>query len=251
MNVPECQIFEFGDFVLVPAERLLLRGGETVPLTPKAFDLLLVLVRNCGHLMGKDELLRAVWPNTLVEEVNLSVNVSALRKALEVGQNGTPLIETVPKRGYRFIGRVAARHVAATRQLQSDGSTAVLSAAGTDRSADLPKSRIGVALPRLGVLLVGVLICVTVISAAILWRVKSESTLNRFRSIAVLPFVADKATTEYLAEGLAEATINDLARFRELRVVPRTSSFRYKEWPANPQKGAAAGQFVGDTSRLG
>ena len=211
-------------------------------MTPKAFDLLLVLVRNWGHLMGKDALLREVWPNTLVEEVNLSVNVSALRRALEVGQNGTPLIETVPKRGYRFIGPVAARHEAVTRKPHGDGSTAVPSVAGADRSAELPKSRFGFALPHLGGLLVGALIFVAAISAAILWRVKSENVPNRFSSIAVLPFVADTSTTDYLAEGLAEATINALAQLRELRVAPRTSSFRHTEYPANPQK---AGRELG------
>jgi DNA-binding response OmpR family regulator len=76
------RIFEFGDFTLSPKERLLLHASEPVILTAKAFDLLVSLVRRSGHLVSKDELLREVWPDTFVQEVNLTVNISALRKAL-------------------------------------------------------------------------------------------------------------------------------------------------------------------------
>ena len=98
--------FQFGDFLLVPRERLLLRDHERVPLTGKAFDLLLVLVRRSGRLVSKDELFEAVWPGRFVEEVNLSVNISAVRKALRPG--GAALIQTVSKRGYRFVAPVVA-----------------------------------------------------------------------------------------------------------------------------------------------
>lgn len=96
--------FQFGNFVLVPRERLLLREHEPVPLTGKAFDLLLLLVNRSGQLVSKDELLQKVWPGRVVEEVNLSVNVSAVRKAL--GPSGATFIQTVSKRGYRFVARV-------------------------------------------------------------------------------------------------------------------------------------------------
>ena len=96
--------FQFGDFLLVPRERLLLRNNEPIPLTGKAFDLLLVLVRRSGHLMSKDELLQEVWPGRIVEEVNLTVNISAVRKAL--GPSGPALVQTVSKRGYRFLAPV-------------------------------------------------------------------------------------------------------------------------------------------------
>lgn len=96
--------FQFGDFLLVPRERLLLRDHEAVPLTGKAFDLLLVLVRHSGQLVSKDELLQEVWLGRFVEEVNLSVNISAIRKAL--APVGAALIQTVSKRGYRFVAPV-------------------------------------------------------------------------------------------------------------------------------------------------
>src|SRR5262245_7785248 len=103
---PILKQYEFGPFRLDPAERRLLREGETVSLSPKVFDLLLVLVRRNGAILDKEELLSAVWPDTIVEENNLSVNISALRKALGEGPNEHTYIETLPRRGYRFVAPV-------------------------------------------------------------------------------------------------------------------------------------------------
>jgi DNA-binding winged helix-turn-helix (wHTH) protein len=103
MPVIEDKVFTFGEFTLAPRERLLLRGQQPVPLTPKAFDLLVALVRRGGHLVTKDDLLREVWPGTFVEEVNLTVHISGLRKALDRGAKGVSMIETVPTHGYRFV----------------------------------------------------------------------------------------------------------------------------------------------------
>jgi DNA-binding winged helix-turn-helix (wHTH) protein len=100
------QVFEFGEFRLDAADKLLLRAGEIVPLTPKAFDVLLALVESGGRLLGKEELMRAVWPETFVEEANLTVNIHTLRKALGESGGGRLYIETVPKRGYRFTAGV-------------------------------------------------------------------------------------------------------------------------------------------------
>src|SRR5713101_7538940 len=102
-------LYEFGPFRLEPAERVLEREGAAVPLAPKAFDLLLVLVERHGHLVEKDELLKLVWPDTFVEETNLTYNISVLRKALGDGTDGAKLIETVPKRGYRFAAPVSEK----------------------------------------------------------------------------------------------------------------------------------------------
>src|SRR5580658_3580952 len=97
------RLYEFGPFRMDPAERKLLRGNAMVALTPKAFDTLHLLVRNSGHLLEKDELIRMLWPDTFVEEGSLSNNIFLLRKAL--GEDPA-FIETVPRRGYRFIGAV-------------------------------------------------------------------------------------------------------------------------------------------------
>jgi DNA-binding winged helix-turn-helix (wHTH) protein len=98
--------YEFGPFRLDPAERKLLRGNETVALTPKAFDTLYLLVRNSGQLLEKDELIAMLWPDTFVEEGSLSDNIFLLRKA---SGEDPAYIERVPWRGYRFVG--AVRHL--------------------------------------------------------------------------------------------------------------------------------------------
>jgi DNA-binding winged helix-turn-helix (wHTH) protein len=96
------QIYEFGPYLLDSAERRLLRDGQIVPLTPKLLDLLLVLVRHSGHALSKDDLLHEVWSDAIVEENNLSVNISALRRLLDDDLEVPRYIETVPRFGYRF-----------------------------------------------------------------------------------------------------------------------------------------------------
>jgi DNA-binding winged helix-turn-helix (wHTH) protein/tetratricopeptide (TPR) repeat protein len=119
------QVFEFGQFRLDAVNKLLLRAGEVVPLTPKAFDVLLALVESGGRMLSKEELMRAAWPETFVEEANLTVNIYTLRKALGENGDGRLYIETVPKRGYRFTADV--RRVAeASRQPARALSIAVL-----------------------------------------------------------------------------------------------------------------------------
>ena len=98
--------YAFGPFRVDTRERQLLREGAAVPLTPKAFEMLLVLVENGGHVMEKDELLKKVWPDTIVEEANLSHIIYKLREALGESHDGEKFIETVPRRGYRFVAKV-------------------------------------------------------------------------------------------------------------------------------------------------
>src|SRR5512144_1079631 len=95
-------IYEFGPFRVDTRERQLLRDGVVVSLTPKVFDILLVLVENSGHVLSKAEMLKLVWPDTSVEEGNLARNISTLRNALGEQTRATQYIETVPWRGYRF-----------------------------------------------------------------------------------------------------------------------------------------------------
>ena len=96
--------YAFGDFRVDSVDRVLLRDGERVALTPKVIDLLLLLLENHGHVVGKDRLMKEVWPDTFVEEGNLTQNISVLRRALSNG--GQQYIQTVPRRGYRFVGQV-------------------------------------------------------------------------------------------------------------------------------------------------
>jgi len=106
MSSSEKRSYEFGSFRLDAAEYVLLRDGQVVPLTPKVFETLLVLVQNSGHVVDKNELYKQVWQDAFVEETNLTKNISILRKILSEGDGDTTFIETVPKRGYRFVAPV-------------------------------------------------------------------------------------------------------------------------------------------------
>jgi len=98
-------VYEFGPYRLDPAQQLLTDGSRKIPLTPKAFQTLLVLVENQGRLVAKEELLEKVWPSAVVEEATVAQNVFTLRKQLQ-GEGNVQYIETVPKRGYRFVAPV-------------------------------------------------------------------------------------------------------------------------------------------------
>jgi DNA-binding winged helix-turn-helix (wHTH) protein/tetratricopeptide (TPR) repeat protein len=113
-------IFEFGEWRLDAAEQRLLHRGEPVPLTPKAFHTLLLLLENAGHLVSKDEFMKRVWPDAFVEDVALAQNISHLRKTLAVVPGNGLTIETVPKRGYRLSGPI--RFVPTNGNASSDGS---------------------------------------------------------------------------------------------------------------------------------
>jgi Tol biopolymer transport system component/DNA-binding winged helix-turn-helix (wHTH) protein len=106
MSLPLSGVCEFGSFRLDLAERRLLRDGQAVALTPKAYEVLVVLVVRAGHLVTKEEMLQQVWQDTFVDEANLAYNVSTLRKALADDAVPHRYIETVPKRGYRFVALV-------------------------------------------------------------------------------------------------------------------------------------------------
>src|SRR5713101_718399 len=104
---PPVQHYEFGDFRIDPGKRLLQRRDRTlVSLTPKVFDTLLHLVQHSGTVLDKDQLMRAIWPDTVVEENNLNQNISILRRALGDGRSDHRYIATVPGYGYQFVAEV-------------------------------------------------------------------------------------------------------------------------------------------------
>src|SRR5215471_9016840 len=98
--------YEFGRFRLEPDEHLLRNGDQPLALAPKYFDLLVLLVQNSGRLLTKDEIMQTVWSGNFVEEANLTVAISAIRKTLAEKESGVQYIETVPKKGYRFSAEV-------------------------------------------------------------------------------------------------------------------------------------------------
>src|SRR5579863_9128963 len=131
MERKEQSVYEFGPFVLDTAQHLLLRDRQPVPLTPKTYDTLLVLVENRGRMLSKNELMRAIWPESFVEESNLTVQISAIRKTLG---DDEPYIVTIPGRGYRFGIEVREiRRSGGDTAERGDGSTRVSEIADASR----------------------------------------------------------------------------------------------------------------------
>ncbi len=224
-------IYEFGPYRLDAGEHLLTRQGKVILLQPKVFDLLLVLVESHGHLLEKDELMKAVWPDTVVEEVNLANNISILRKT--IGENGDPLIETVPKRGYRFVAVVSEVTPVGSNDLElpQDKPVAVEQMSLSDEDSDAPQfwswRRI--------CLTAGV---VVLLAAAILfgfrWLAHRKSASSA-PVIAVLPLknLSTERESEHFVDGLTEEIIRNLSLIEGMEVRSQTSSFYFKDKPRN------------------
>jgi DNA-binding winged helix-turn-helix (wHTH) protein len=114
--------YEFGPFRIDPGQKLLMREGKVVPVTPKVFETLIVLIEKRGQVVQKEELMNRLWPDTFVEEGNLTYNISTLRKALGESLDGCPYIETIPKRGYCFRAEVKLRQEEAPAWLTREHS---------------------------------------------------------------------------------------------------------------------------------
>ena len=124
MTLQTMHFYAFGPYRLDSEKRVLVRDGTPVPLTPKATEILLVLVEHAGHMVDKNTLINRVWPNAFVEEGNLNKNIFFLRKALGDWEGGREYIETVPKRGYRFVAPVSeVTHAETAPQQRSAAGT--------------------------------------------------------------------------------------------------------------------------------
>ncbi|HEY9503186.1 MAG TPA: winged helix-turn-helix domain-containing protein [Pyrinomonadaceae bacterium] len=212
--------YQFGPYLLDPVERVFLRDGEPVALTPKCFDLLVILVENSGHLLGKEELIERLWPGQFVEDSNLSFNVSSLRKALGEGQNGRRFIETVPKKGFRFVAPVEERRDEVSEQEPSTENVSI--------PLPITKAKSKKRLAALAVAIVALLALLGFIYVRFASR--NQPAQLSITSIAVLPLVNLSAnpSEEYFADGMTDALIGDLAKIHNLRVISRTSSMHYK-----------------------
>jgi TolB-like protein/DNA-binding winged helix-turn-helix (wHTH) protein/lipoprotein NlpI len=229
-------MYQFASFSLDPLERVVSRNGTPLTLTPKVFDTLLCLVRNPGRVLTKDELLKEIWPDTFVEEVNLAVNISTLRKALGENPQECRYIATVPGRGYRFVAQV--REVGNGDKSERG---VVLDGRSVPRTADLPWSKQkfeGAAILKfvLPALLVFFLV------AAVGWHLwfrkeRTKAAAATADSIAVLPFadLSPGGDQEYFSDGLTEELINDLAKVSGLKVVARSSAFQFKGKNEDPR----------------
>ncbi len=227
-------IFEFGPFRLDPAERLLLREKVPVQLPPKAFDALVVMVESRGRLLGKDELLRAVWPDTFVEESNLALYISILRKALRDGEDGFQFIETVPRHGYRFIAMVREigggspdTNVSSVSEPTPQTSTEVSEGSG---ASDNARSRHRLRSPAFAIAGLVALLAILIL-ALLVWKSQRSPAPELMRSLAVLPLqnLSGDPAQQYFADGMTEALITDLAKIPGLKVISRTSIMQYKD----------------------
>jgi TolB-like protein/DNA-binding winged helix-turn-helix (wHTH) protein/Tfp pilus assembly protein PilF len=243
MPLVEKEIYQFDRFVLDPVERILSCDGTPVSLTPKAFDTLICLVRNQGRMVTKDELLRQVWPDTFVEEINLAVNISAIRKALGESPQECRFIATVPGHGYRFVAEVrnlsdhdgncsgAVEHavVASDSEGRDISSKVENGSALGDKSVVAPAKRSLFTL----VIPLALALLIAVILVSYLWRGEKQAGVSTpgSSSIAVLPFadLSPSQDQQYFIYGLTEQLINDLARVPDLKVVGRSSSFHFKD----------------------
>jgi TolB-like protein/DNA-binding winged helix-turn-helix (wHTH) protein/Tfp pilus assembly protein PilF len=216
MSEQKKHFYDFGPFRIDVMKRRFLRDGEVIRLTPKAFDLLLVLVEESGRTIEKDELLDRVWPGTAVEENNLNQNITALRKSLGDSRQESQYIATIPGIGYRFVAEV--RKVEEDFTQRRKGAT-----------EDAKEAQNAVRPSR--VFRYALLIIVPLILAALAYALyRRESPRPAMSSIMVLPLenISGNSSEEYFADGMTDALIGDLAKIKGLHVISRTSSMHYK-----------------------
>lgn len=245
--------YEFGPFVLDPAEHTLLRHGKPVPLRPKVFDTLLVLVRNSGHLVGKEELMSAVWPGQFVEEGNLNKTVSMLRQALGESTEGNNFIDTVPKRGYRFVADVrdvngttedelvveTRTHARLVVEEETDHETPAADSPMIAAAAEKRETQTAPVLtqPALKferrhksrtVLAASAAVIVLASVAYVFYPTQNRGAV--IGSVAVLPFTNEGGDSEmeYLSDGISESLIDSLSQLSGWKVIASSSSFKYK-----------------------
>jgi len=223
------RIYEFGRFRLDPAERLLLRAGQPVALTPKAFDTLVALVEENGHLVRKDELMKRVWPDAFVEEVNLAQNVSAIRRALDA--NGEQYIETVPKVGYRLSVKVRVLSESGAPAEDPQPSPGVPGAAPQSERALQAKAETSARIRKGRAIAIGLAAVALLGSAVVRWRFTVRpSAVAPIRSLVVLPLInlSGDAQQDYFVDGITEALTTEVAKVGPLRVISRTTAMQYK-----------------------
>src|SRR4030095_10684756 len=176
--------YEFETHRFDVAQRVLTRSGQSIPLTPKATEVLLMLLHNAGQLVDKELLINQIWPEAFVEEANLTQSIFMLRRALQDDGSGPKFIETVARRGYRFVAPV--KKIPAPALASED---------------------------------------------------EQFTSASRVPILAVLPFTNATGDVElqYLAEGIPQTLINSFSGLSQLRVISRSTSFRYRNKQVDPQ----------------
>jgi len=247
MQSTPAHLYEFGGFRLDTAKRLLQRlDGTTVPLTPRVFETLLYMVEHHDTVLDKERLMEAVWPDSIVEENNLSQNISTLRRIFGETPDSHSYIVTIPGRGYRFVAEVSdqtgngsttVKAEQRTEPTLADNGTEEVTAKGRQQSPGKIGGRLALAV--LGVI---------VLAAAFLARGPSVGWLKKHRigsatpatspgtvaervhSIAVLPFepLGQEMDDELLGLGMADAVIGRISNLKQLVVLPTSAVSKYK-----------------------
>lgn len=240
-NALPTHVYEFGEFRLDAGKRLLWRSGAPVPLRPRVFETLLYLVEHRDTVLDKDRLMDAVWPDAVVEENNLTQNISALRRVFGETPGSHHYIVTVPGRGYRFVADVRMREADAgpSREIR-EVATGPAESNGQIASVGEPIHRRSFR-PLLWVTLTGVALTV---AALLFWRGRTQDPpastksppaqiILPEKSIAVLPFTnlsTDKENA-FFTEGVQDDILTALAKFADLKVISRTSVANYVAGP--------------------
>ena len=240
---------ERGDIFSFEGFRLDRRGGglfqrdETgilvpVPIGPRALDVLGVLVERAGDLVTRDEIIAAVWPQTVVEDNNLNMQIAALRRVLDPGRPPPGCIQTIPRRGYRFVAPVT-RPAAATQSAPAESSPARDAGHGDHRSSptSLPQYRV-----RRAFMACVAAALVLAVAGAIAWKVElrwfADARSAPPLSIVVLPFanLGGDPGAQSFADGITEDLTTDLSRLADMRVISHDTAFTYKYNPVSAER---------------
>src|SRR5436190_4371485 len=211
INVPESSIYKFDAFCVDSGKRLLLRDDEIIALTPKVFETLLYLVNHNGKVLEKDELMSAIWPDTIVEENNLNKNISVLRQVLGEKPGAHRFIVTVPGKGYKFVADVRT-----------------ISVEKIPETSDSKPRREGRSSKRSAFAAAGVIAALAI--AVLAFGYSYFNNQRQIDSIAVMPFVNESGNPEleYLSDGLTGNLIESLSKVPDLQVKALSTVVRYK-----------------------
>ena len=227
------RIYTFGPFQIDCMERRLLRDGSPVSVTTKAFDTLLFLLKRGDHLVEKSEIMEAIWPDSFVEEGNLSVTIHMLRKALGDDTSDHKYIQTVPKRGYRFVCKVHEEIMSETEPAPALRAVRP----PQELTTQLQRSAFNIFTPvRIAVLTI---VALAVVSEAVHIFFKPSEAVLKIRSLAVLPFhrLNSRAASEredYLGLGMADAIITRLGASGRVVVRPTSEVSKYTNALTDP-----------------
>jgi DNA-binding winged helix-turn-helix (wHTH) protein/TolB-like protein/Flp pilus assembly protein TadD len=259
MQATPAHLYEFGDFRLDTAKRRLQRlDGTTVPLTPRVFETLLYMVEHHDTVLDKERLMEAVWPDSIVEENNLSQNISTLRRIFGETPGSHSYIVTVPGRGYRFVAEVSDRTDNGSVTVQAEQGTGPTLAENRTEAAIAkvrPQSpgKIGgqLALAALGVIALAAIFLARGPSVNWLKKHKVGDAVpatspgkDSVHSIAVLPFrpLGSEMNNELLGLGMADAVIGKMSKLKQIVVLPTSSVLKYTDRAFDP---IATGQALG------